>query len=230
MSATAAAVRAVRPGARRVPERVARLRVVAAPLQAGRRLPFVALCVALLLASLIAVLVVNIALSRGAYDVHQLQQRRTALAEREQQLAERLAIDSSPARLSERARELGMIPGTSPAFIRLSDGAVLGSPAPADPATAAAVSAIPTAVDLAAARALSEEAAAQQAATATASGAVPLDGGPVVPVDGLAFGQALPPETAEAEQAALEAARAAAAVVPAAPPLGDGAVAAGGTP
>ena len=79
-----------------------------------------------------AVLLMNIALTRGAYDVQGVQRDVTLLSEREQALTERLAAEAAPARLSERATALGMVPSTSPAFIRLSDGAVLGVPQPAE--------------------------------------------------------------------------------------------------
>lgn len=207
MSASTAPAGLYRPSTRRA-QQPSRLRVLAAPLSTGRRLPFVGLCAALLLASLVTVLVINIALSRGAYDVYLLEQQRTALTEREQQLSERLAIQSSPARLSDRARALGMIPNASPAFIRLSDGVVLGSPEPADPNAAPSVSAIPTAADFAAARL-----AAAAAATAAATPAVETP--------------ALPPEQVGAEQAAAAAAADAAAAAPPPPVVGDGAVAAG---
>ena len=228
MSASTAPARLYRPTARRAQQPQSRLRVLAAPLNTGRRLPFVGLCAVLLLGSLVTVLVINIALSRGSYDVYVLEQERTALAEREQQLSERLAIESSPARLSERARELGMIPNASPAFIRLSDGAVLGSPEPADPNAAPSVSAIPTAADLAAARVAAKAAAtaatAPNAATAPTAATAPNAAGPVTEPP------AMPPEQLAAEQAALEAAAAAAAAAPTPPVVGDGAVVAGVTP
>jgi hypothetical protein len=127
MSTTTAPARAPRVPAQRRP----RLRVVAPPASTGSRLPFAAACIALLTLSLIGLLMLNISLSRGSYEVHALQQRAAELAEREQELGEQLAGRAAPAQLSQQARELGMVPGTAPAFIRLSDGAVLGSPTPA---------------------------------------------------------------------------------------------------
>jgi hypothetical protein len=135
MSATTAPARAPRGSAPRRP----RLRVVAPPASTGGRLPFAAACIALLTLSLIGLLMLNISLSRGSYEVHALQQRAAQLAEREQELGEQLAGRAAPAQLSQQARELGMVPGTAPAFIRLSDGAVLGSPTPATEVPAPAV-------------------------------------------------------------------------------------------
>lgn len=87
---------------------------------------------AILVLSLLGLLLLNIALTRGAYDVQGLRQEATLLSEREQALTERLAAEAAPGRLSERATGMGMVPSTSPAFIRLSDGALLGVPQPAE--------------------------------------------------------------------------------------------------
>jgi hypothetical protein len=38
-----------------------------------------------------------------------------------------------PQKVAARAKRLGMVPGTGPAFIRLSDGKVLGNPTVAEP-------------------------------------------------------------------------------------------------
>ena len=153
MSATAATARAARtaPSYRRGqrPAPRPRLRVVAAPPPTRHRLPFAAACAALLVVSLLGLLVLNISLSRGAYRVHELQQRSTALAEQEQLLGEQLAAHAAPAQLAVQARQLGMVPGTSPGFIRLSDGAILGAPepAPAVPAPSVVIAAPPAPSD-----------------------------------------------------------------------------------
>lgn len=120
-----------------------RLRVLAPPPATRRRLPFAAACVAILVLSLLGLLLLNIALTRGAYDVQGLQREATLLGEREQALTERLSAEAAPGRLSERAAALGMVPSTSPAFIRLSDGAVLGVPQAAEPPAAPTVAAPP---------------------------------------------------------------------------------------
>jgi hypothetical protein len=110
-----------------------KLRLLAPPLRPRWRPPFVAVCVAVMLGCLIGLLMINIALTRGAYREHQLELKQTELMETQQALAEKVAAESSPAVLSQRARDLGMIPNSTPAFIRLSDGTVLGQPTPAQP-------------------------------------------------------------------------------------------------
>jgi hypothetical protein len=114
--------------------RVPRLRVVTQPPAQRSRLPFVVGCITLLMVSLIGLLVLNISLSRGAYRVHDLEVKASRLAEQQQALGEEVATRAAPAQLSIEARRLGMVPGTSPAFLRLSDGAILGSPQPAQAA------------------------------------------------------------------------------------------------
>ncbi|HEX5510978.1 MAG TPA: hypothetical protein VFX41_04640 [Actinomycetales bacterium] len=136
MSASTAPARAPRVGQSR---RGPRLQVVTPPPTSRSRGPFILGCTALLVVSLLGLLVLNISLSRGAYEVHDLQVRATELTEREQQISEQLASRAAPARLAQDARELGMVPAGAPAFIRLSDGKVLGKPEPAPSAAAPSV-------------------------------------------------------------------------------------------
>ncbi|MFM9135288.1 MAG: hypothetical protein ACKOT0_07630 [bacterium] len=75
-------------------------------------------------------LVINTSLNQGAFTLSELQAERVLLAEREEALAEDIAMASSPLRLEEEARKLGMVPQEAPAFIRLEDGAVLGNAVP----------------------------------------------------------------------------------------------------
>jgi hypothetical protein len=93
--------------------------------------PFAAACVAVLGLTLVALLMLNISLSRGAFELHELEQQQALLADQQQALTEQIAAEASPGRLSEKAAGLGMVPNPNPVFLRLSDGAVLGTPAPA---------------------------------------------------------------------------------------------------
>jgi hypothetical protein len=111
-----------------------RLRLVSAPPSPRRRLPFAATCAGLLALTLVSLLMLNISLSRGAYQLHELEQRQSALTEEQQALSERLAAEAAPGRLAERAAALGMVRGPNPGLLRLADGAVLGDPAPASAA------------------------------------------------------------------------------------------------
>lgn len=115
------------------------LRVVTAAPRPARRMPFIVLCSTVLAAGLLAVLFLNMALARGSYALHDLQRQSTILSEQQEALGEQLAAVSAPGILAQRATELGLVPGSSPAFLRLPDGQVLGVPqaaasAPADDA------------------------------------------------------------------------------------------------
>jgi hypothetical protein len=50
------------------------------------------------------------------------------LTDREQALEQEVAQEASPRRLAAKAEALGMVRSENPAFIRLSDGRVLGRP------------------------------------------------------------------------------------------------------
>jgi hypothetical protein len=126
-----------------------RLTVVPPPRTRPARTPFVLLLLGLLLGGMVSLLLLNTALAEGSFVVQELQERATELADDEATLAQEVAAAESPAELAARAEELGMVPTSNPAFLRLSDGAILGTPQvgeapappeppPADPAAAPA--------------------------------------------------------------------------------------------
>ncbi|MBT2422891.1 septum formation initiator family protein [Streptomyces sp. ISL-22] len=106
------------------------------PTGAGQaaRTPFVLLVVLLLGGGLIGLLMLNSALSEGAFKLDDLERETKALTDEEQSLQRDIDAYSAPEALQRRARELGMVPGGDPAFLG-PDGTVKGvpSPAPADP-------------------------------------------------------------------------------------------------
>jgi hypothetical protein len=112
------------------------LRVVAAPAPDRARTAFVALCLLLLGGGLLTLLLVNTAMANGSFRLHDLQATSDQLTDRQEALRQDIAVQAAPARLAARARALGMVPSGSAAFLRLSDGRVLGvaKAAPAPPA------------------------------------------------------------------------------------------------
>ncbi|GLW47835.1 hypothetical protein Stsp02_34970 [Streptomyces sp. NBRC 14336] len=94
------------------------------------RTPFVVLVVLLLGGGLIGLLVLNSALSEGAFRLDDLQRETKSLTDEEQALQRDVDAYSAPDALQRRARELGMVPGGDPAFLD-PDGTVKGVPAPA---------------------------------------------------------------------------------------------------
>ncbi|MEE1755072.1 FtsB family cell division protein [Streptomyces sp. SP18CS02] len=99
------------------------------------RTPFVLLVVLLLGGGLITLLLLNSSLSQGSFKLSELKKRTTELTDEEQALQRDVDDHSAPDALERRARELGMVPGGSPAFLD-PDGTVRGVPreATAEPA------------------------------------------------------------------------------------------------
>lgn len=108
-----------------------RLRVVRAPAQARTRVPFVLTCITTLASALLGVLLLNTSMAQMEYERYHLATRLSQSAQANQEMRGRLEQVSSPQALAEAARGLGMVPSTSAGYLRLSDGAVLGNPAPA---------------------------------------------------------------------------------------------------
>ncbi|MER5358186.1 septum formation initiator family protein [Streptomyces sp. NPDC002785] len=108
--------------------RLARL-MPSGPSKAART-PFVLLVVLLLGGGLITLLVLNSALNEGSFRLSELKKRTTELTDEQQALQNDVDNYSEPEALEQRARELGMVPGGSPAFLD-ADGKVRGVPAEA---------------------------------------------------------------------------------------------------
>ena len=132
---------------RRAPTRVLeppRIDVVAQPApplqhqqeRVGRGL-FTGIVVALLVAGLLMLLVINTSMAQGAFRVQDL----------EAMLSESVSAAAAPVALEGRARAMGMIPTERPVFLTVPDGKVLGKPRLAGtkkrPAGSAAVDARP---------------------------------------------------------------------------------------
>ncbi|WP_439655019.1 FtsB family cell division protein, partial [Streptomyces chryseus] len=99
------------------------------PNQAART-PFVLLVVLLLGGGLITLLLLNSSLNEGSFKLSELKKRTTELTDEEQALQQDVDDRSAPGALERRARELGMVPGGSPAFLG-PDGTVRGVPSQA---------------------------------------------------------------------------------------------------
>ncbi|MET8398474.1 septum formation initiator [Streptomyces sp900116325] len=111
--------------------RAARLaRLMPARSSSAARTPFVLLVVLLLGGGLITLLLLNSALNEGSFRLSELKKRTTELTDEEQALQRDVDGRSEPDALERRARELGMVPGGSPAFLN-PDGTVRGVPSEA---------------------------------------------------------------------------------------------------
>jgi len=110
-----------------------RLRVVTgAPLRHGGA-AFGVVCAILLAAGLIGLLVLNTALAQGSFTMSRLQATSDRLADAQGALNQSLDASKSPANLAREAADMGMVPAESAAFLRLSDGKVIGVASQAPP-------------------------------------------------------------------------------------------------
>ena len=105
------------------------------------RAPFIGLVVVLLGGGLLGLLGLNTALAQGAFRQHDLERQVAALGDQQQALQQRVAQLAAPSRLAQQAKALGMVAMVDPAFIRASDGRVLGK---AEPAAGVPVTSTPT--------------------------------------------------------------------------------------
>lgn len=105
-----------------------RLALVPPARRAAPRAPFVVLVAGLLVAGLGSLLFLHTALAEDSFRLHDLQVRSALLDDRQQALEQSIAAAAAPRRLADRARALGMVRSENPAFIRLSDGRILGKP------------------------------------------------------------------------------------------------------
>jgi hypothetical protein len=129
---TAPRMPAARPAQLAAPRSLSLISSPGLPLLRPARTPFVGLVVLLIVAGLMALLTLNTALQQASFTVSRLERQSAALLDREQALAQQVAVQEAPQRLAERARALGMVPSETPAFIRAGDGTVLGLPTPAN--------------------------------------------------------------------------------------------------
>jgi hypothetical protein len=135
------------------PRKATPLRLVPQRRSSAARAPFVAVVVALLGTGLLGLLLLNTLVAQGSFALHDLSTKGRALQQQEQELARQVQALQAPGVLAARATALGMVPGSSPAFLRLPDGKVLGVavpgvapvvPPPAKPATATTATTLAT--------------------------------------------------------------------------------------
>jgi hypothetical protein len=113
------------------PERTRHIEIVTTRSQrrARPRTVYALVTVSGLFVILMAQLLLSIVLSNGAYQISALQAQQTELSRDAQTYSEQLDVLKSPQNLSAQAEALGMVMSTAPAaYLRLSDGAIVGTP------------------------------------------------------------------------------------------------------
>jgi hypothetical protein len=145
MSAAAPARVNRRPRPQAAPSRPSLRLVASRPLAVGR-LPFAVLVGGILAAGLVALLMLHTLAAQDAFKLHDLQAQQGELTNTEQELALALQQQEAPRSLAARARDYGMVPTGSIAFVKVRPhgkivGVVEPAPPPAPPAPAPTASA-----------------------------------------------------------------------------------------
>ena len=123
----------------------ARLTVVPrSPRRRAPRVPFVTLVSLLLVGGVAGLLFFNTSMQQASFTATDMEQQVALLDAHEQSLKLDLESLRDPQRVALQAKRMGMVPPSSPAFIRLSDGKVLGKPTPATYADSIRVTPLPT--------------------------------------------------------------------------------------
>ena len=81
-------------------------------------------------------MLLNTTMAQSSFILHQLQANSDQLTDTQDALNQSLAASRSPANLASRAAGMGLVPASSSAFLRLSDGKVIGVAKPASPGPA----------------------------------------------------------------------------------------------
>jgi cell division protein FtsB len=111
----------------------ARLTVVPRRQPQASRMPFMILVALVLLGGVVGLLLFNTSMQQASFKATALETHAQRLHAKEQSLRMELDQLRDPQLVASRAQALGMVPLVNPAFIRLSDGEVLGNAVPASP-------------------------------------------------------------------------------------------------
>jgi hypothetical protein len=105
----------------------------AVPASAARRarpkIAYAVGAVAGILAIVVTQLLLSVGLSHGAYEISALAKQQTQLTWEKQAVTDDLLEVSSPQFIAANAQALGMVISGTPAYLRLSDGGIVGVPA-----------------------------------------------------------------------------------------------------
>jgi cell division protein FtsB len=126
--------RALAPAPRTIEEaKAAGLRLVKPVRSRARKAPFVVVVLTVLAIGLVGLIIMSTVLQSQAFEAAKLDRQAAALKTEQQAIAREVDRLQSPGNVAERAIASGMVPNANPAFLRLSDGRVLGKPQPAEP-------------------------------------------------------------------------------------------------
>ena len=126
---------------------VERARLTVVPRTAARRaarVPFMVLVSLVLVGGVAGLLCFNTSMQQASFTATSMEDQAQALDAQQQSLTMELDALRDPQRVAARAQQMGMVPENSPAFLRLSDGKVLGKATPAAPDGALRITPLPT--------------------------------------------------------------------------------------
>ena len=109
----------------------ARLTVVPRVRSRAPRVPFMTLVSLVLVGGIVGLLLFNTSMQQASFTASALESEADTLAAREQTLRMELDMLRDPQRVARQAQGMGMVIPVTPAFLRLADGKVLGTPTPA---------------------------------------------------------------------------------------------------
>ncbi len=107
------------------PVRRASIQAQAAPEHSRSLVPFVAMCVAIIVGSLVAVLLLNTTMAKGAYETRDLRSELSTLQDQRSELRAELESHASPQALAKAAKDLGMVAAPSVGYVTVKDGTVV---------------------------------------------------------------------------------------------------------
>lgn len=122
----------------------ARLTVVPRRQPSAPRTPFVVLVAMVLLGGVVGLLLFNTSMQQASFRATALESEADQLHALEQSLQMRVDHLRNPQRVAVKAQQLGMVSLVNPAFIKLSDGTVLGDAAPASGLDRQRITPLPT--------------------------------------------------------------------------------------
>jgi cell division protein FtsB len=108
------------------------LRLVNPVRSRARRAPFVVVVLLVLSVGLVGLIVGSTVLQSQSFQQAKLDKEIATLHTQQQSLSREVDRLHSPGSIADSAGALGMVRNTNPAFLRLSDGKVLGKPKPAE--------------------------------------------------------------------------------------------------
>jgi hypothetical protein len=126
--------RALAPAPKRLEDaKAAGLRLVRPVRSRARKAPFVVVVLTVLGSGLVGLILMSTVLQAQSFEAARLDRQATALETRQQAIAREVERLQSPANVADRAIAIGMVPPANPAFLRLSDGKIVGEPVAAEP-------------------------------------------------------------------------------------------------